>query len=1061
MIEKNKMTEWRSLETRDPDAELSAELLNEFPEGAAEESLTTTSRREFMGVMGAGMAVGAGMMSGCVRKPVEHIYPYSNRPEHTIPGRPKYFATSIPVGGVVSGFLIESHDGRPTKLEGNPDHPTSLGAASAQAQASVLDLYDPERATTPSTSGVESTLADVDTLLAGIAAKAVGNKGEGLALLVESRPSPTYERLLGVVKSTYPMAAIYRDDATERVNARAGMALMGLTGLPFLHVDQATTILAIDSDFIGYEGEAVVNARHFADGRRVVKPGDSMNRLYVIEPTFSITGAMADHRQRCASSDVGGFVSSLVAALAKHGVTVDLDVAALATQKVRDFDEKWIADLAGDLAGATGQSLVVIGERHPAVLHAAVAVINDALGGTGKTVSYLAESGVTEAGTLSDLVSGMNASKVDTLVVLGGNPVYTATGDLDVKTAMAKVATTIVVSSYAKDETAAVATWHVAASHYLESWGDWTASDGTVSVQQPLIAPIFKTRSELEILSALLGKSATSHELVVETWEDRLSGKTWRKALHDGVAVAAKRAPAGTLASAGLNKALAGLKTPTAVSATNLEVNFVLDTKLVDGRNANNGWLQELPDSMTKLTWDNAALMNVKTAGRLGINKTPKRSGVKTYDMVEVSVAGRSVKLAAFISPGLADDTIFLNLGYGRTNGDIATGAGVAVNVLRTQAASAFAGGATVKTVSGRYPLASTQDHWFMGPDPDESPLFAELGERPLVREITQDDYEKHPDAIDHMGVHTPHQENLWPDVQDYSKGQQWGMTIDLNSCTGCNACAIACQSENNISIVRKERVLKGREMHWIRMDRYYRGEPDNPTAVFQPMACVHCENAPCEAVCPVGATAHSPDGMNDMVYNRCVGTRYCSNNCPYKVRRFNYFAYNRDETVTSVNPFLADDEKLSEIQKMQKNPDVTIRFRGVMEKCTYCVQRVNQAKIEAKVTGDGVVKDGDIVPACQQTCPAGAIVFGDQNDPTSRVSILKKQARDYEVLGELNNRARTTYLARLRNPNPAIEKRSPSSHGGDHGEAVAAAHVGDAGHGTHAVDQHTEEKHD
>ncbi len=1022
----NGKAHWRSLDERSASPELVTLSNRESPNGIRDfESQRGFSRRGFLGGAAATATVAASTLTGCdladlARKPQELIVPYGKRPEDLIPGKPVYYATAAWVGGSVLGLLVESQEGRPTKIEGNPGHPNSMGSSDAFAQAVVASLYDDDRSRTPLQGGKASTWKDFD---AAVAPRLASPSGEGVAVLMEHLPSPTRNRLVAAWKTARPGVRFYRHDLSFPENGSAGMALAGMKGqLPVHHPGKAKVILAADSNFLGTEGERVRNTREFAEGRRVEGTSAELSRLYVVEPSFSLTGAMADHRMRLKGAQVGPFLAAVASQVFAQGGTAPAGAESVVSKLTGGADfGKWPAAVAKDLLAHKGQCLILVGERQPAAVHALGALLNMALGNVGTTVSFVRPEH-SETGSLSELAESLKEGQVKTLLILGGNPAYTAPADLGFADLVKKAEVSVHLSDHA-DETSQVVTWHIPRSHSLEAWGDLTTEGGTSAIVQPLIAPLFETRSEIEVLGHFLAASAASgHELVRETWKGALSEADfealWAIWLNDGVI----QAPAPPQVEAAVTKGEPTLPAspvndwnglasslPFPAVGDGLEVDFLLDASVYDGRYANLGWLQELPDPMTKLTWDNAALISAATARKLGV-ASPLSTGTIHADVVTLTVDGRSVKIPVFVAPGTADDVLVLPLGYGRTYGgrlalsgvDEYSPVGVDVFPLRSVASPWFASGAAVKKAGGTYELATTQDHGRMEPAEGWEP-------RPVFREASLEEFAKEPAFVEKYEViEKGHAKSLWQPPNE-TGGQQWGMTIDLNSCTGCNACAVACQAENNIMVVGKERVLNGRELHWIRLDRYYTGSEDNPEAVLQPMACAHCETAPCEGVCPVGATIHSPEGLNDMAYNRCIGTRYCANNCPFKVRRFNFFNFSRES------------DEARPLAIMQRNPDVTVRFRGVMEKCTYCVQRINGAKIEAHVRGESVVKDGAITPACAQACPASAIVFGDINDPESRVSKLKKEPRNYGLFNELNLHVRTSYLAKIRNPNPEL----------------------------------------
>ena len=979
---------WRSIDrlldspaVRDASVRDAAVRGPEFPEGA-DLPPDEISRRTMLSLMGASFALAG--LAGC-RRPVEKIVPYVSAPEMVVPGIPRHYATTMPFGTSAYGVVVESHEGRPTKIEGNELHPSSLGAATAWMQAAVLDLYDPDRSRAAGRrAGGEtvhrpSSWKFFEAALAEWRTELEANAGEGLAVLSASYASPTIARLRGELEARFPRMRWAVWEPAGDGNVFAGLAAAtGTACRPVYHLERAKKIVALDADFLGGESESLRNARGFAAGRRVDSPGDDMSRLYAVESTLTVTGATADHRLAIKSRDVAAFAAALAGEL---GVEAP---AGFAADSLGPGDVERAKSVAADLRRSTGEAVVIAGRRQPPAVHALALRINQALGALGATLTLhpLEDAAAGSPDELRALTDDMRQGAISTLVILGGNPVYDAPADLDFRGALAEVAHSVHLASH-RDETSGLVEWHLPASHFLEAWGDARAADGTRSVVQPLIAPLHDSRSTIELLGLLLaGEHRPGHDLVRETWADLLgedpAEHAWRRVLHDGV-LHDDASPA--IEVAGLTPV------PAADSdGGGLEITFHPSAATFDGRFANLGWLQELPDVITKITWDNAALLAPATAAELGL-----RSG----DQVLLASRGRNLEAPVFVLPGQAEGSVALALGYGRTAaGRVGDGVGVDAYALRHSAAPDFDGGLELEATGGAYPLAQTQEHWSMEG-------------REIVREATLADYRGSEGDLDRVfGGHRkpdPDESHQPFDAYSYEQGRQWGMTVDLNACIGCNACIIACQSENNVPIVGREQVSRGREMQWLRVDRYFSGDLGEPEVVFQPVPCMHCENAPCEQVCPVAATTHSDEGLNSMVYNRCIGTRYCSNNCPYKVRRFNYFNYTKDTP---------------ELVKMAMNPDVTVRSRGVMEKCTYCVQRISGAKKTAKMEGREV-EDGDIVTACQQTCPTDAIVFGNVRDPQSEVARLKKLDRDYVLLGELNNRPRTSYLAKLRNPNP------------------------------------------
>ncbi len=1011
---------WRSLEQLAGDPEAVAFAEREFPEGASEPPAGIT-RREILTLLGASLSLAG--LAGC-RRPEERIVPFVSAPEQLVPGMPLEYATSMPFSTDAYGIVVESHEGRPTKIEGNELHPSTAGASSVWIQAAILDLYDPDRSQSPRQAGEARSWADFAAQWKKLEEAHLADGGATLAILAEPSASPTEARLAALVRSRFPRArwACHEPIGDEHVRAGVERAT-GRALRPVLHLDRARVILALDADLLLTEPDSVRHAGGFARGRRA-DGGAEMNRLYAVEAALSLTGANADHRLRLRSSRIGAFVRHLAAKLRRRGLALDPSLAA--DEAPAGVPHEWIEALADDLAEQRGAGLVVAGRGQPAEVHAAVVALNVALGNVGRTVTYheTPHARHASAASLAELAAAMRSGGVRTLVILGGNPAFDAPVDLDFGGAMAQVEATIHLGR-SLDETSRRATWHLPRTHFLESWGDAAAADGTLSVVQPLIAPLFGGRSSLELLGLLAtGGEAPGYDLVRETWQGILGladfEKQWSRVLHDGLLASHGTATGGR--SAPGPQPAAGQQRPAAAPVTvesravawqpsrpeaadeGLELVFAPSPAFFDGRFANNPWLMELPDPITKLTWENAILLSPRTAGELGV----QRNG----DVLRGSYRGREIEAPALIVPGQADGCAVLHLGWGReAAGRIGTGRGFNAYALRTAAAADFDSGLRLEPAGRFARLATTQDHHTL----DALGIRVRDERVPtLVREATLDEYRAHPEFAREMVEHPP-LESPWPE-HSYAEGYQWGMAIDLNACTGCNACVVACQSENNVPVVGKEQVIHGREMHWLRVDRYFRGGVEEPEAVFQPMPCMHCENAPCEQVCPVAATVHDAEGLNAMVYNRCIGTRYCSNNCPYKVRRFNYFNFTKDTP---------------EILRLANNPNVTVRSRGVMEKCTYCTQRISAAKIHAKLEGRAV-RDGEVRTACEQACPAHAISFGNIRDPESAVSRAKALPRDYTLLAELNNKPRTTFLAKLRNPHPrlAAAPRHEEHHG-------------------------------
>lgn len=1087
---------WRSLDELAQTPGFQAQLEREFPDGAS--SFEGVDRRNFLKIMAASFALGGIGLSGC-RRPEKHILPYGKSVEGVIPGLPLYFATAMPLRGHAIPLLAETHQGRPTKLEGNPSLPGSNGATSLAAQASVLDLYDPDRATAHARQGAALDNAAVAALLAELNKTHTVDAGASLAILAEASSSPTRAALVAQLRAKFPkMVWAEYEPIADEPPLEAAQACFGQPVKPLYRFGKAQRILSLDSDFLGAEAGSFGHTRDFAAGRRVVKPTDPMNRLYVAESAFSITGSMADHRLRLPSSHIFALAAAIL-----HKLSGIEELAPLAAGLV-DVKPEWIAACAEDLLAHKGASLVVAGAHQPAAVHALAYGMNALLGNIGTTIDFVSVE-AQRAASLQDLAGHIGGGALKTLLLLGGNPVYNAPADLGIA-ALLKRVPQLIRFGYYKDETSAIADVHIAAAHYLESWGDARTLDGTIVPIQPMILPLFNGLTEIEVLARLAGIAvADPYTLVFNTVTARASGnakKVFEKFLHEGH-LAGSAYPVAHVSfdrsgAEALIKAAASEKA-VAPSGKNLEVRFVSDYKVDDGRFANNGWLQELPDPITKISWDNAILVSPRLARELGIEPSGSllqvarkelsdfTVGKENAHVFELSVGGRTVRGPVHIQPGLANYTVVVSLGFGRArSGRIGTGAGFDAYPLRTARAPGFATGATLKATGTRALLANTQEHWSMEG-------------RDLVREANHEEFLKNPAYVKAMGLeaHSPpiygvtgdklsQQEkatqiprgNSLYKTPEFDGVHQWAMSIDLNVCTGCNACVVACQAENNIPIVGKDQVLRGREMHWIRLDRYYsdgkadaaafggegnRELPEDPQVSLQPIACAQCELAPCETVCPVNATVHDNEGLNVMAYNRCIGTRYCANNCPYKVRRFNFFDYN-ERQLDSLYLGPVGPQGMPELLQMAKNPEVTVRMRGVMEKCTYCVQRVQNGKIQWKAKmaregrpGEVVVPDGIIKTACQQVCPAEAIVFGNLKDEKSAVSQAKLRSQDYSLLGYLNIRPRTTYLGKLRNPNPKmpdyrdlplsrVEYNRKSGHGEGHGEGH-----GTGGHGAPA----------
>jgi Fe-S-cluster-containing dehydrogenase component/anaerobic selenocysteine-containing dehydrogenase len=980
---------WRSLEHKADPARLeqAASGSDVVKRNIEAKDLFTLNRRKFMTLSGAiGTLAG---IEGCIRRPAENIMPYADMPEYVNPGVPNHYATVTSAAGEALGLVVTSYEGRPTKVEGNPDHPSSLGATDMWAQSSILDLYDPERSRRPHQRGVASDFASFDAFFDAKIEALAAKGGAGLYVLAQPTQSPTHVRLRELVVRRLPSARFVSYAPVSQGNVRIGTLIaFGQPLQPVHDFSKAKVVLSIDSDFLGSEPGNVAAQRGFAQAR---DPEGEMNRLYAVEPTLSVTGSNADHRLRLASQDIPNYLKALVTEIA-GGAQLGQLSAAVAGAKTDGIPAQWLKAVAKDLNANRGRSLLVAGYRQPPAVHALVAAVNRLLGNVDRTVVYAAPIDASEgdsvaaiAGLARDIAEG----KVDTLISLGGNPAYDAPGDLGFAKLLPRVPTSIQFSS-ALDETAALSTWQVPRAHELESWGDAQSWTGVYSVQQPLIAPLWGGRSDIEVLGKLAGlPNWRGYELVKESVEMRgIKGElAWRTLLNKGVAPQTYGGIATNLGirDSEIASAFKQLPEPAALGSDSFEAVFVPDSKLFDGRFANNAWLLELPDPITRVTWDNNAWLSPGTGKRLGI---------QNGDMIRLTSGQQSIEIAAWLQPGIAPQSVILPLGWGRTAaGSNGNKRGFDVYPLRGSAAPNFVSGVKIEKLAKSYPISQTQEHDVMEG-------------RPIAIEATLAEYKEKPNFTEYKSP-DPAYGPLWQ-TADYSQGNQWGMLIDLNTCSGCSACVIACQAENNIPVVGKEQVARGREMAWLRIDRYYVGDDaDEPEVTFQPIACQHCEEAPCENVCPVAATSHSPEGLNDIAYNRCIGTRYCMNNCPYKVRRFNFLNFNQD---------------VPETRQMGMNPNVTVRFRGVVEKCSYCVQRIQTAKSKAKQQGRSQLRDGEVVVACQQACASGSITFGDLNDKKSVFAKRHRTERSYGLLAEIGTRPRTRFLGKIRNPNPEMK---------------------------------------
>ena len=976
---------WRSLEELAEEPGFDEVMQREFPRLASEWP-EGVSRRDFIRLGGVSLALAG--LAGCTKQPLEPIVPYVVQPEHVVLGVPLYFATAFPVSGIARPLIVKSLEGRPIKIEGNPQHGASLGAADAHSQASLWSLYDPDRSQTILCKGSVRPWGTLQATIGAALQRQRASQGAGLRLLTETVTSPTLASQIAAVLQQFPNAKWHQYEPVNRDHSKAGArAAFGEPVDVLYQLDKADVNLALDADFFEPTGMPGFQryARDFTS-RRKMKPGVSMNRLYVVEGTPSLTGAKADHRLPIRSSDIPAFAAAVAAELGLGGVSGSRGLE----------QDLWIRAAAKDLKQHRGSSLVVAGERQPPEVHALAHFMNQALGNVGQTLVYvdpIEANPVDQTASLKELVAEMDAGKVELLAIVGGNPVYNAPADLRFVDKLSRVGLKIHLGMY-NDDTSDECEWHVPEAHPLETWSDARAYDGTISIIQPLIAPLYNGRSAHEFLAAFTQQpEQSSYDVVRGYWRLQFKGNpqdfesTWRKWLHDGFIAGSESKPRRVTAKTPSQPA-SGSPSP------DTEAVFVPDPSVYDGRWVNNAWLEELPKWLTKLTWDNAVLIGPALMERLHL---------RTDDVVEVENRGFKLRGPVIAMPGQPDNSVTVVMGYGQNRaGSHGSNRGYSAFRIRTSDSPWLASRMKLTKLDQEYLLAMTQNHQII----DNKTAIAETIKRAPVREATLAEYTANPQFAQVMGLEPTEDDTLYPNY-GYT-GYKWGMSIDLNSCVGCNACLVACQAENNIAVVGKEQVMRERHMNWLRVDAYHEGDLANPRTLFQPVPCMQCENAPCELVCPVGATVHSSEGLNDMVYNRCVGTRYCSNNCPYKVRRFNFLLFSDWNT-----PSL----------KLLHNPDVTVRSRGVMEKCTYCIQRITRARIDSEKE-QRRIRDQEIQTACQQACPAEAIVFGDLNDKNSLVSRLKAEPRNYGLLAELNTRPRTTYLAAVSNPNPELEKK-------------------------------------
>ncbi|TPI21006.1 TAT-variant-translocated molybdopterin oxidoreductase [Mesorhizobium sp. B4-1-1] len=968
---------WRSLDEIAGTVEFRRFVEAEFP-AIAERLPARPNRRTLLKLMGASLSLAG--LAACSR--AESIVPYVRQPEMLTPGKPAYYATALSSDGFGIGAIVESHEGRPTKVEGNPDHPASRGATDAVMQAAVLTLFDPDRSRTPLKDGQPASYGDFLKDMAALVSRWAASQGQGGALLVEATTSPTLAAQIDALRARYPKLKIHRHDPLAiPAAADASHALFGSALTPVYRFDRAETIVSLDADFLGEGPGRLAYARDFAARRHVRSPNDGMSRLYAVESTPTITGAAADHKIAIRPSEVEAVAAGLHATLeAQAG-------APVAPIDQTPIDAPWMNALVDDLKAAGRNALVVPGAHQSAFVHAAAFAANASLGALGNMVELIeAPDALQVDGDLEAMCEAIGHGAIDTVVVLGANPLHTAPAGLDMLKAFSGLKLIVHHGLY-RGETAFLAHWHVPAAHELESWSDIRAYDGTASLVQPLIRPLYDGKTVHELLALLGGQFETDPlSLVRQHWAE-LDDDAWRKALRDGVIANSAARPVSVTAGADL----AGLK-PAADAGSGIDIRFVADPWLRDGRFANASWLQELPRPLTKIVWGNAALISPATAERLKI---------ENGDIINVASNGADVDAPAWIAPGHPDETITLSFGFGRKVGSVAAlSEGYDAFHLR-RGSEWIASGAAIAPRKNSMRVITTQHHQAMEG-------------RAIVRHASLDAFRQRPDFVRKDAPPTP-TESLYPEWR-YDQ-EAWAMAIDLSACIGCMACVSACQAENNIAPVGPEECERGHEMHWLRVDRYYAGPVDAPETFFQPVPCMHCEKAPCEVVCPVNATVHTHDGLNAQVYNRCIGTRYCSQNCPYKVRRFNFLdhqSFDKDEA----GP-----------ERGVHNPNVSVRSRGVMEKCTYCVQRISAKRIQAQIENRDIA-DGEVVTACQQACPTQAITFGDRNRKEAKVVREKSAPQNYALLEELNTRPRTSYLGKISNPNGRLARPSEATDG-------------------------------
>jgi molybdopterin-containing oxidoreductase family iron-sulfur binding subunit len=921
-------------------------------------------RRHALKLLASGMAVS---LAACT-KPAEQILPYVELPERLVPGESLRFATTLALAGYGRGVLVTSVDGRPIKIEGNPKHPASLGSTDVFAESAVLSLYDPDRSKAPrGPDGIASWDAYSAELLPRLQT-AAANDGASLRILTGRVTSPTLKRQIGDLLKQYPRAkwASYEPFGDSEAFRGAAMAFgRALVARPRLA--DARVVVALHADVLGAGPDQIRFARDFASRRHAGISADDFLRLYAVEPALSLTGANADHRLALGPHAIEAFTMALARAFGADLAPHDL------SQPAKDF----AAVVAADLKSNMGRAIVLAGPSLPAPVQAACHWLNAQLNAPIDCIEPIDA----DTGSLRELAEELAARTIETLIILDANPIYDAPGDLKLGEAIRGAGFSVHFGCY-DDETAAVCRWHLPQAHVLEAWSDLCATDGTASIVQPLIRPLYDTRTAHDIIAQLVGGARpTSYDLVRETWRAEASSdfeSWWRRALHDGVITNTARAPVRPPAAQ-----LPQIETQTKASPLTLSV--APDPCVWDGRFANNAWLQECPKPLTKQVWGNALHISRADAERLSVS-----SG----DLVRIGNGATSREAVALVDPHQAEGCVSATAGYGRTTGSMARHVGFDIYALRRAATGWRIDDVTLEKVGSREPILTTQHHFRLEGD-----------EKDLLRSISVAALAGHKDFVWAQYAAPP---SLLPEPSSHTYA--WSMVIDNSLCIGCNACVIACQAENNVPVVGPHEIAAGREMHWLRVDTYYDAQSHRPIG-FEPVPCMHCEQAPCEPVCPVAASVHDAEGLNLQVYNRCVGTRFCESNCPYKVRRFNFFGYADGQQYGNLG---------AEILKAQKNPEVTVRARGVMEKCTYCIQRISRARRTAEKE-DRSIREGEVVTACQAACPTQAISFGDRREESARVNALRREHHHYELLGHLGTRPRTTYLARLHNPNPVL----------------------------------------